>query len=54
MSLYDKGSKTILDYEREFYDFTKEEKETVATYYLRLLTTARYANISDRSKIKAV
>ncbi len=54
LSLYDKGSKTTLEYEKELLSIIKASKETTAAYYLRLLSVASKAQVTDKEKIKHV
>jgi hypothetical protein len=54
LSIYDKGTKTNLEYEKELLCFMKSQKETTAAYYLRLLSLAPKAGVTDKEKIKNI
>lgn len=52
LSYYDKNSKNLNDYEKEFVNFRKNANETVALYQIRLETLSDKAQIKDRRRIK--
>ena len=54
MALYDKGAKTPLEKQRDFFNLVKDKSETVATYYLRVIRKAEEAKITEEIMIKGV
>jgi hypothetical protein len=54
LSFYDKPMISDLQKKKEFMNITMKSKETVASYYLRIDTSAKQINVTDKQEIKDI
>ena len=54
LSFYDKPMISDLQKKKEFMNITMKSKETVASYYLRIDTSAKEINVTDKQEIKDI